>query len=322
MRRNSSILPNASGDREAQLMAHTGALLVDFFLGRLREAQVAAKFVIERYSPGDHSKLVQIYQHDPNVVALVYAGRIEWLLGNPNRARSCSESARKLARELNHPFVLAFALILGSTDHLFEGDHAANLACVEEGLALAKEYALPLYEVFGPLWAIPAFASRDPSVAALDGLSNNLNRLLDNKYYLQSGMYQSHLAIEYARVGDADKAQALVHSAERITGQIGERWFEPEMYRIRAQLLAQNPGSEPSDPIDYFQRALESAISIDALGWELRAAIGYANYLSTRGKPREALNVLADVRTKFSAGESSADLRQADLALQALRAAT
>ena len=160
-------LATTSGDRETELMAYTATVLVNFFLGRLREAQVAANFVIGRYDPGDHSKLVQIYQHDPNIVALVYAGRIEWLLGNPSRARSYSEKARKLARELNHPFMLAFALILGACDHLFEGEHAANLECVEEGLALAKEYSLPLYEVFGPLWAIPAFANRDPSLTTL-----------------------------------------------------------------------------------------------------------------------------------------------------------
>ena len=185
-----------SGDRETELMAHTATLLVNFFLGRLLEAQVAANFVIGRYDPGEHSKLVQIYQHDPKIVALVYAGRIEWLLGNPTRARSYSEKARSLARELNHPFMLAFALILGACDHLFEGEHAANLECVEEGLAQAKEYSLPLYEVFGPLWAIPAFANRDPSPAVLEDLSNNLNMLLDNKYYLQAGLYQNHLAIE------------------------------------------------------------------------------------------------------------------------------
>ncbi len=96
-----------------------------------------------------------------------------------------------------------------------------------------------MYQVFGPLWAIPAYASRDPTLAVLENLSKNLNSLLDNKYYVQAALYQSHLAIEYARVGAADKADALVRSAEEITKQTGERWFEPEMYRIRAQLLAQ-----------------------------------------------------------------------------------
>ena len=290
-----------SGDRETELMAHTATLLVNFFLGRLLEAQVAANFVIGRYDPGEHSKLVQIYQHDPKIVALVYAGRIEWLLGNPTRARSYSEKARSLARELNHPFMLAFALILGACDHLFEGEHAANLECVEEGLAQAKEYSLPLYEVFGPLWAIPAFANRDPSPAVLEDLSNNLNMLLDNKYYLQAGLYQSHLAIEYARVGAVDKADALVRSAESITRQTGERWFEPEMYRIRAQLLARNPASGPCEATEYFERALDCARSIGALGWELRAALGSANFLLARGRSREALDGLARVRRKFAA---------------------
>jgi class 3 adenylate cyclase/predicted ATPase len=315
-------LANASRDSEVELMAHTGALLVNFFLGRLREAQAAGNSVIERYSPGDHSKLVQIYQHDPNIVALVYASRIEWLLGNPNGALNCSEKAQQLARELNHPFMLAFALILGSSYHLLEGNHAANLACVEEGLAIAKEYTLPLYEVFGPLWAIPALANRDPGPAILEELSNRLNKLLDNKYYLQAALYQSHLAIEFSRIGAADKAHALAKSAETITTQTGERWFEPEMHRIRAVLLSRDAEPDSSEPMQYFQRALESARSIGAVGWELRAATGLANFLHARAKPREALGVLADARGKFSAEQSTADLRQADLLLDVLRAAT
>ena len=38
-----------------------------------------AKIVGERYDPQRHAALVQLYQHDPHVVALVYAGHIHWL---------------------------------------------------------------------------------------------------------------------------------------------------------------------------------------------------------------------------------------------------
>lgn len=185
-------LANASGDGETALMAHTGTMLVNFFLGRLTDARNSARFVTEQYDPAVHSKFIQIYQHDPNIVALVYLGRIEWLLGRPNEARLCCQEARRFAREVNHPFMLAFALILGAFDYLCDGDHAANLACVEEGIEIAKQYTLPLFEVFGPLWAIPAFASRDPSHAILNELNKKLLMLTDNKYFLQACFYQSH----------------------------------------------------------------------------------------------------------------------------------
>ncbi len=218
--------------------------------------------------------------------------------------------------------MLAFALILGSFYHLLEGDHAANLAGVEEGLALAKEYTLPLYEKFGSLWAIPALANRDPGRGVLEELSGHLNTLLDNKYHLQAALYQSHLAIEFSRIGEHNKARALAQSAEMITEQTGERWFEPEMHRIRAVLLSRDAEPGASEPVNSFRRALESARSIGAVGWELRAATGLANFLQAQAKPREALSILADARGKFAAEQTTADLRQADLLLHSLRAVT
>jgi predicted ATPase len=298
-------------------------LLANFFLGRLAEARNSARFVTEQYDRAVHSKFVQIYQHDPNIVALVYQGRIEWLLGHPNEARRCCQEARRFAREVNHPFMLAFALILGAFDYLCDGDHAASLMCVEEGIEIAKQYTLPLFEVFGPLWAISAFAGRDPTHAILNELNKKLLMLTDNKYFLQASLYQSHLAIEFQRAGALDKAHGLARSAEETLKRTGERWFEPEVYRIRASLLSRDPQPDIPGAMAYLGKALESAGAIHAVGWELRAATDFANLAATReGKAEEALNVLAHTRAKFAAGESSADLNEADAALQRLRAMT
>jgi hypothetical protein len=147
-------------DDEAALMAYTAAVIANFFLGRLEQASELAALVSARYNPREHGKLVQIYQHDPLIVSLVYSGHIEWLLGRPGRARECCVTARQLANEIGHPFMLAFASILGVSDYWYEGDLAANLASVKRGLKVADEYGYPMYRVIGPLWATAALAAR------------------------------------------------------------------------------------------------------------------------------------------------------------------
>ncbi len=209
-------LAAASGDREAELMAYTGTLLVNFFLGRLKAAQVAANLVIGRYDPGEHSKLVRVYAHDPNIVALVYAGRIEWLLGIRTGARRCSEEARKRAREPNHPFMLAFALILGPAITSSKAITPPISRVSKKDLLSPENYSLPMYQVFGRLWAIPAYANRDPTPAVLEDLPRTSTSLLDNKYYIQAALYQCHLAIELARIGAADKADAMVRPPRKL----------------------------------------------------------------------------------------------------------
>jgi predicted ATPase len=303
-------------DDEASLMARTAALLANFFLGRLPEALVFAEEVCERYDPEAHSTLVRLYQHDPKVVALVYAGHIQWLLGHPGDARAACEAARQLARSLGHPFMLAFALILGSCDHLYERDLAANLECVEEGVKLAKEHSLWMYEVFGPLWATPAIAARDPSPATLDELHSMLTKLLNYHCYLQAPLYQIFLAAEFARAHQLERARSLASDAEELMKQTGERWLEPEIYRVSAYLSSMNPEADDDRAAELFRRALTSARQLNALGWELRVAITFSRFLEDRGRRAEACSLLTQTRNKFRAGESSFDLREADHLLQ------
>ena len=302
------------GDEEASLMARTAALLANFFLGRLPEALFFAEEVCERYNPEAHSTLVRLYQHDPKVVALVYAGHIHWLLGQPSEARNSCEAARQLARILGHPFMLAFALILGSCDHLYERELDANLGCVEEGLKLAKEHSLWMFEVFGPLWATPAIAARDK--AALNDLNKMLTQLLDYHCYLQAPLYQILLATEFARIHQVERARSLASAAEELLRQTGERWLEPEIHRVSACLCCMQPGADDDRASELFRRSLASARELKAPGWELRAAITFSQFLDDRGRRAEAVLLLTEARGKFRAGESSFDLREADHLLQ------
>ncbi|TAI64646.1 adenylate/guanylate cyclase domain-containing protein [Bradyrhizobium sp. Leo170] len=309
-------------DDEAILMASTAALIVNFFTGRLNEARELAVAIEARYNPREHGKLVQTYQHDPLVVALVYSGHIEWLLGRPNRARECCESARRLANEIGHPFMIALAHILGVGDHWYDGDLAANLACVEHGMKVAADYGYPMYQVIGPLWATSALAARGPAPVVLEKLSGLIGRLPAENRCIQMPLYKALLATEFGRIGQKDRALALVTSAESLIKQTGERWLAPEIYRIHGSLLHAEPHRDDAAAIRLFRRSLAYARKLESVGWELRTAIDLARLLMNRNKSRrsltEARDVLASARAKFSSAETSADLRQADDLLQQL----
>jgi predicted ATPase len=303
-------------------MASSAALIVNFFTGRLKEARELALAIEARYNPREHGKLVQTYQHDPLVVALVYSGHIEWLLGHPNRARECCESARRLANEIGHPFMISLAHILGVGDHWYEGDLAANLACVEHGMKVAADYGYPMYQVIGPLWATSALAARGPAPVVLEKLSALIGKLPAENRCIQIPLYKALLATEFGRIGQKDRALALAVSAESVIKQTGERWLAPEIYRIHGSLLCSEPHRDDASAIRLFRRSLAYAKKLEAVGWELRTAIDLARLLMNRAGSRrsqtEARDVLASARAKFSSAEISADLRQADDLLQQL----
>jgi class 3 adenylate cyclase/predicted ATPase len=306
------------GDEEAVLLANTAAVLANFFLGRLAQAKAAARLVCDRYDPARHAGLVQRCQHDPKVVALVYLGHIEWLLGDPQAARAACEAARRLARELGHPFMLAFALILGACDHLYERELEANLACIEEGMEAARRHGLSMFGIFGPLWAMPSLVARDPEPATLENLWALISRLLENNCFLQAPLYEVFLACELGRAGQVDRGRTLAASAEALMQRTGERWFEPELYRVRGVLAALSPHPDHAQAAELFRRSLASARALGAIGWALRTAIDFAGLLRDLGDRGGACAVLAEARGAFARGARSADLREADRLLAEL----
>jgi predicted ATPase len=308
-------------DDEAILLAYTAALVANFFNGRLKQARHCAELIAERYHPAEHGKLVHIYQHDPLVIARVYSGHIEWLLGRPSVARACCEEARRVADDLGHPFMIAFAHVLGVSDHWYEGDLAANLACTERGLKVAADYGYPMYQVLGPLWAASALVARGPAAAALDKLDRLITtRLPAEDRCIQMPLYKAMLAKEFGRAGQTERALAMLTSAEALMQRTGERWAAPEIYRIHAELLCSGPDRDEAAGMQLYRRSIDCARELEAVGWELRSTTGLARMLRDAGETGEARQMLAQVRDRFPRSETSSDLRQADQLLHELGA--
>lgn len=308
-------------DEEAALMAYTAALIANFFLGRLARASELATLISALYNPRDHGKLVQVYQHDPLIVSLVYSGHIEWLLGRPGRARECCQTARQLANEIGHPFMLAFASILGVSDHWYEGDLAANLESVERGLKVADEYGYPMYRVIGPLWATSALAARGSAPEVLEELCGLLGKLPVENRCIQVPLYRTLLATEFGRIGQTERARSFAASAQSLVKKTGERWAEPEIFRIHGTLLCQEPARDNRAAMRLFKRSLASARKLGTVGWELRTAISIARLVSGGGSASgraQARDLLISTRAKFASAETSRDLREADDLLRAL----
>ena len=299
-------------DDEAILMASSAAVIANFFLGRLEQASELAARISARYDPRKHGKLVQTYQHDPRIVSLVYSGHVEWLLGRPGRARECCETARQLASEIGHPFMLAFATILGVADHWYDGDLAANLASVERGMQVADEFGYPMYRVIGPLWATAALAARGPAPKVLENLCGLLGKLPDENRCIQMPLYRILLATEFGRIGQVERARDLAASAAAVMEQTGERWAAPEIYRIHGELLRREPSRDDKAAMQLFERSLASARKIGAVGWELRTAISIARMAEGAAARAEARDLLMSTRAKFASAETSRDLREAE----------
>jgi adenylate cyclase len=83
-----------------------------------------------------------------------------------------------------------------------------------------------------------------------------------------------------AAAGDIDGALALFVSALEAASTTGERWYEPELLRFKAEMLLAQPKQLAIEAEQCLKAAITLARQQEAKFWELRAVAALA-----RSKP-------------------------------------
>jgi predicted ATPase len=111
---------------------------------------------------------------------------------------------------------------------------------------------------------------------------------------------------------------ALFADALKRIEQTGERWFEPELYRLRGEALLRSNDPPFADAKADFQWALAIARNQEARFWELRASVSLARLWRDEGKLDPAREVLAPIYKWFTEGFDTPDLKEAKSLLDEL----
>jgi predicted ATPase len=98
------------------------------------------------------------------------------------------------------------------------------------------------------------------------------------------------------------------------------RHYEPEMHRLKGELLLRQDHSKAAEAQSCFQRAVEIARKQSARSLELRATVSLAGLLAKQGRRDEAHTMLAEIYGWFTEGFDTADLENAKALLDELSA--
>src|SRR6185437_14003795 len=109
-----------------------------------------------------------------------------------------------------------------------------------------------------------------------------------------------------------DEAHGFLRDALDMAERTGERWFEPELHRLRGEWLIARRPEEYLAAEASFRRALLMAQQQGAKLWALRAAVSLGGLWFSRGKLPEAYAILVPIYESFTEGWDTADLREAD----------
>ena len=117
---------------------------------------------------------------------------------------------------------------------------------------------------------------------------------------------------------EAEAALELIDQGFSIVSHNSERFFEAELYRLKARGLLMR-GASDAEAESLLDQTLQTARSQQASSLELRAATDLARLWINQGKRTEARDVLAAVYGRFSEGFDTRDLKEADALLVQLQ---
>ena len=111
----------------------------------------------------------------------------------------------------------------------------------------------------------------------------------------------------------------MLVEALTFADKTGERFYEPELHRLKGELLLQQSSNHQAEAETCFHHALDVAHNQQEKSLELRAATSLARLWQSQGKHNEARQLLGEVYAWFTEGFDTADLQDAKALLEALQ---
>jgi class 3 adenylate cyclase/tetratricopeptide (TPR) repeat protein len=301
------------------------------FLGELVAARPHFEQIAARYNPEQHRPLMFQYGPDPGSAGLSVGALDLWLLGYVEPARRWSERALMLAREADHAFTLAYALVLSSWFHQFCQERTVAQEYAEEAIAISTKQGIALFLAWGTIFRGWALAKQGQGDAGIVQLRQGVAALRAAGIQSFGTHHLTLLAEAYQTVGQPDAGLAALAEAAALVETTEERFWEAEIYRLKGELLLTLQGAGRSQgltegmqsaesPEGCFLTAIEIARRQEGKSLELRATVSLARLWRQHGKQDQARRMLAEIYGFFTKGFDTIDMRQANALLQELSA--
>jgi class 3 adenylate cyclase/predicted ATPase len=290
---------------------------IDFYSGDAASAQKHVDEGFALYRADEHHAHAFVYAgHDPGVCALSLGAKNLWLLGYPDQARKRCHKALNLAKELAHTHSLAWGFGYPGMVYVACGDRAKAKERAEELVALSKEHGFPHWLSVGT--AIQGW------VFSVDGKHTGaIEKILEAIHLVHESGFLFFLPFELAILGEvclrAEQAEeglrALNDEIDRIQ-QPGRRFYESELYRLRAELTLMETPEDVSRIETDIRQAIDIARRQNAKSHELRAVMGAYRLAQSQGKDDQARMQLSDLYNSFNEGQDTCDLIEAKALLE------
>jgi predicted ATPase len=312
-------MANHHQDQTSLLLAHQVLAGPLFHLGELTLCRSHLEQGLTLYDAQQHQTLAFHYGIDLEVFFLAYAARPLWLLGFPEQAHTRIHEALTLARQLAHPFSLAFALHWAATTHQLRREAPSAQEQAEGSIAFSREQGFALWVPGGTILRGWALSEQGQMAEGITHMRQGMTAWQATGAEVDRPYYLALLAERYGKAGQAEAGLHVLAEALAVMEAIEERYYEAELYRLQGELLLERAAGPHTEAETCFRHALAVARRQQAKSWELRAAMSLSRLWQQQGKQAEAHELLASIYGWFTEGFDTADLQEAKALLKKLK---
>jgi class 3 adenylate cyclase/predicted ATPase len=313
-------LAEARGDRPAVVNAMRSVGLSSLLMGRIVEAYEWAERNVKEFDASSEAEKIaaRAAGQDAGAAGLAVMSWALWLLGHADQAVTRMSAALQRADAVKDPHTQAYVCYYASVVYALRGEPAVAYQLAERCFTLSEVHGFQRWRAFSLALRAICAAVLEPS-SAIDQAIIRLDDYRGAGY--RFGVTALFILLCGALLvrGQLDAVPQVLESAFSTCNDNSERFFEAELYRVKARLLLL--GKEPNSSThaeSLLDRSLKIARDQGARSLELRAARDLAELWRDQGKRDEARELLAPVYGWFTEGFDTLDLKQAKALLDEL----
>jgi tetratricopeptide (TPR) repeat protein len=306
----------ASDDAPKLATAHGFMGTVLLWTGELALAHSHFEQCASHIDPPSQRHLAEIFGLDVATGASGYAAWPLWMLGYPDQALERIRRTLSFGQERGHLSSTVMALHHAAQGHLLRREAQTAKKLAEEGLALANEHGFDLWKELCAIRLGSALVQCGQQASGIASIEEGIKAAEAAGCFGLSGV--GELTHAYGEIGRTAEGLKLIAEALTDAQEREEAAFEPDLHRVKGELLLMHDTANAVEAERCFRTAIERAQRHAAKSWELRATTSLARLLATQGRRDEAHTMLADIYGWFTEGFDTADLIDAKALLDEL----
>jgi class 3 adenylate cyclase/tetratricopeptide (TPR) repeat protein len=258
------------------------------------------------------------FVQDPGPTALALLSHVVHSLGYPDQALERMQQAVAMARNLSHPFTLAWVLGTAGALNWRRGEMLAAQELWEEWVALCTQQGFTPLLQSASMWLGFALVEQGRGKDGITKMQNALYSMTEASVFGDKLRGLGLLALAQGKVGQADQGLATIDEALALAKKTKKSAHESGLHRVKGQILLMK------DPrgLRKAKQSLRTAIGIARdqkdKSDELAAVIQLARLLASEGRREQAAAMLAKIYGWFTEGFDTADLKGAKALLEKL----